>query len=119
LEGWGEVHGNEYFYGPWDEEETFIDELELTTVLLALQILPVLTNGANLRIFCDNTVAIAYINHMGGVVFIVSPVKSGNYLKNTTRSSPSPTRPPLPTSRTNIPVASNETQNDFLILKFS
>jgi hypothetical protein len=93
LEGWGVVHGNQYFYGPWDNEETFIDELELTTVLLALQILPVLTVGANLRVFCDNTVAIAYINHMGGNVVslkTLSKVRFGKKLGDNIIPRPPP-----------------------------
>jgi hypothetical protein len=68
LEGWGVVYGNDYVYGAWEDQDDPIDELELTTVLLALQILPVLRPRAHLRVFCDNTVAIAYINHMGGNV---------------------------------------------------
>ena len=60
------VLGNEHFFGPWDEENDMIDELELTTILIALQILPVLHPKAHIRVFCDNTVAISYILHMGG-----------------------------------------------------
>jgi hypothetical protein len=49
----------------WEVADTPIDELELATVLIALETLPVLRPNANLRVFCDNTVAIAYVNHMG------------------------------------------------------
>ncbi len=63
------VHDDEYLYGPWEADETRpIDELELTTILLALQLLPVLQEDAHLHVYCDNTVAIAYVNHMGGNV---------------------------------------------------
>ena len=69
LEGWGVVYKDQHFYEPWeDEEDTLIDELELMTVLVALQILPILKSQANLRVFCDNTVANAYIKYMGGKV---------------------------------------------------
>ncbi len=68
LEGWGVVYKEQSFGGPWDDTYTSIDELELATILVALEILPVLTRSANLRVFCDNTVAIAYVNHMGGKV---------------------------------------------------
>lgn len=66
MEGWGVVHENTHFYGPWDESGVHIDALELTTILIALQILPILSEGANLKVFCDNTVANAYVKHMGG-----------------------------------------------------
>jgi hypothetical protein len=68
LEGWGVVFDTQAFSGMWDDTYTSIDELELATILVALEILPVLTPSANLRVFCDNTVAIAYVNHMGGKV---------------------------------------------------
>jgi hypothetical protein len=68
LEGWGVVFEEEHYYGPWETQDTPIDQLELMTVLIALQVLPIVNQNANLRVFCDNTVAIAYINHMGGKV---------------------------------------------------
>jgi hypothetical protein len=68
LEGWGVVYEDQSFSGLWDDTYTSIDELELATILVALEVLPVLTPSANLRVFCDNTVAIAYVNHMGGKV---------------------------------------------------
>jgi hypothetical protein len=68
LEGWGVVYNDESYYGVWEDRDEHIDELELATVLIALQLLPIVTTGANLRVFCDNTVAIAYINNMGGNV---------------------------------------------------
>jgi hypothetical protein len=68
LEGWGVVYQHQSFSGLWDDTYSHIDELELATILVALEILPVLTLNANLRVFCDNTVAIAYVNHLGGKV---------------------------------------------------
>ncbi len=62
------VHAGNSYYGPWDNTRTSIDELKLATILVALEILPVLTSNANLHVFCDNTVAIAYVNHMGGKI---------------------------------------------------
>jgi hypothetical protein len=68
LEGWGVVYHDSHFCGPWEDNEDPIDELELMTVLIALQLLPVLQENAYLRVYCDNTVAISYINNMGGNV---------------------------------------------------
>jgi hypothetical protein len=61
LEGWGVVYHDTPYRGQWEDHEDPIDELELQTVLIALQLLPVLHENAHLRVFCDNTVAIAYI----------------------------------------------------------
>jgi hypothetical protein len=68
LEGWGVVYRSSHFCGPWEDEGDPIDELELTTILIALQLLPVLQDNVHLRVHCDNTVAIAYVNNMGGNV---------------------------------------------------
>jgi hypothetical protein len=62
------VYQGESVYGSWEISENPIDELELSTVLIALETLHVLQPYANLRVFCDNTVAIAYVNHMGGKI---------------------------------------------------
>ncbi len=43
-----------------------MDELELRAVLSALQSFPVTLEHKVIRVHCDNTVAVAYINHMGG-----------------------------------------------------
>ncbi len=68
LEGWGVVYRSSHYEGPWEDRDDPIDELELTTILIALQLLPVLRTNANLKVYCDNTVAISYINKMGGNV---------------------------------------------------
>ncbi len=68
LEGWGVVYHSSHYCGPWEDQEDPIDELELNTILIALQLLPVLQNDAYLRVYCDNTVAISYVNNMGGNV---------------------------------------------------
>ena len=66
LEGWGVVFNNQHFFGAWDNKSERINELEMRTILVALQVLPVMTKRANLHVYCDNTVAIAYMNHQGG-----------------------------------------------------
>jgi hypothetical protein len=66
LEGWGAIWGSNRIYGGWEKEETHIDELELHAVLVALQTFPVLQEHRVILVRCDNTVAVAYINHMGG-----------------------------------------------------
>ncbi len=43
-----------------------IDELELRAVLQALETLPIIEPGARIRLHCDNTTAVAYVNNMGG-----------------------------------------------------
>jgi hypothetical protein len=50
----------------WEKEESRIDELELQAVLAALQSFPIAQTHKVIRARVDNTVAVAYINHMGG-----------------------------------------------------
>jgi hypothetical protein len=66
LEGWGAIWQQNRVYGGWENEELRIDELELRAVLGALQTFPVTREHKVIRVRCDNTVAVAYINHMGG-----------------------------------------------------
>jgi hypothetical protein len=66
LEGWGAIWNNQRIFGGWEKDEARIDELELRAVLFALQTFPVFQNHQVLSIRCDNTVAVAYLNHMGG-----------------------------------------------------
>jgi hypothetical protein len=66
LEGWGAIWNNQQVYGGWEKEEARIDELELHAVLVALQTFPVFRRHQVISIRCDNTVAVAYLNHMGG-----------------------------------------------------
>jgi hypothetical protein len=66
LEGWGAIWQQNRVYGGWENEELRIDELELWAVLGALQTFPVTHAHKVIRVCCDNAVAVAYINHMGG-----------------------------------------------------
>jgi hypothetical protein len=66
LEGWGAIWGQQQIYGGWEKAEERIDQLELQAVLFALQTFPVLNSHKVISIRCDNTVAVAYLNHMGG-----------------------------------------------------
>ncbi len=66
LEGWGAIWGQQQVFGSWEKDEVRIDELELKTVLMALQTFPVAKEHSVISVRCDNTVAVAYINHMGG-----------------------------------------------------
>jgi hypothetical protein len=66
LEGWGVIWEEKQAFGGWEKEETRIDALELKTVLFALQIFPVAQRHKVISVRCDNTVAVAYLNNMGG-----------------------------------------------------
>jgi hypothetical protein len=66
LEGWGAIWNNKRVYGGWEKDEERIDELELQAVLFALQTLPICQRHKIISVRCDNTVAVAYLNHMGG-----------------------------------------------------
>ncbi len=66
LEGWGAIWNDQQVFGGWEKEEDRIDELELQAVLFALQTFTVLQTHKVISVRCDNTVAVAYINHMGG-----------------------------------------------------
>jgi hypothetical protein len=70
LSGWGAIWDEEEIFGPWESStEERIDELELLTVLYAVQCwsddwVP----GSNIQLWCDNQVAVAYIRNFGGRV---------------------------------------------------
>jgi hypothetical protein len=66
LEGWGAIWEGQQVFGGWEKEESRIDELELQAVLAALQSFPIAQTHKVIRARVDNTVAVAYINHMGG-----------------------------------------------------
>ena len=69
LEGWGAIWGDKQVYGLWEKgEEGRIDNLELRTVLIALQTWPVAQRHKNILLRCDNTTAVIYVNRMGGRV---------------------------------------------------
>jgi hypothetical protein len=68
LEGWGAISEVREVFGAWEDDKRRIDELELRAVLQAIKTLPLLQPGARIRLQCDNTTAIAYVNNMGGRV---------------------------------------------------
>ena len=67
-EGWGAHVGEETSGGRWAEEEKedYINVLELKAILLGLQSL-CRVKGCHIRIMTDNTTALAYVAHQGGV----------------------------------------------------
>ena len=67
--GWGAVLGDTRTGGPWDqtEQQYHINCLEMRAVLLGLIFLCKHVSKQHVRVQCDNTTAIAYINAMGGI----------------------------------------------------
>ena len=73
--GWGVTFGNQLTNGKWsmEEKKQHINRLKLQTVLLGLQSFLSLSCGGNvIKVFCDNSTAVAYVNNMGGGGGIVS-----------------------------------------------
>ena len=68
LLGWGAVFQDHSSGGHWapDEASQHINCLELKAVYMGLQSFCQNLSQAHLRIFTDNTTAVAYINNMGG-----------------------------------------------------
>ena len=67
LEGWGVIWDDKQIFGPWENtNEGLIDELELMTILLAVQEWPTRVPRPVIQLWCDNQVAVAYIKNMGG-----------------------------------------------------
>jgi hypothetical protein len=68
MEGWAGVFGSKKVSGIWDEvdDQVEIAFLELKAVYLALQAFFRETRNATIHLSIDNTVAMAYVNHMGG-----------------------------------------------------
>ncbi|XP_070578105.1 uncharacterized protein [Ptychodera flava] len=68
LQGWGALCDNKTVLGHWSAEERtrHINELELLTVMFAVQ--SFLQDKTNIHVVVqiDNTTAVAYINHQGG-----------------------------------------------------
>lgn len=67
LSGWGAVYGNSRTGGLWSMEEgaCHINYLELLAVFLGLQTYCKELSNTHVRLYIDNTTAIAVINHMG------------------------------------------------------
>ena len=68
LQGWGAIWGSKQVFGAREEGEARIDELELRTVLIALQAWPIAAQHQTILLCCDNTTAVAYVKNMGGRV---------------------------------------------------
>ena len=66
--GWGGVRGDQRTGGKWTQEEAshHINYLELLAVLLTSKALCGECASLHIRIQCDNTTAVCYINNMGG-----------------------------------------------------
>ena len=66
---WGVTFENQSTNGEWSMEERKqpINWLELKTVLLGLHSFLSSACGGNvIKVFCDNSTAVAYVNNMGG-----------------------------------------------------
>lgn len=77
--GWGGHLGCQTTSGIWSrtEKELHINILELKAILLAMQAFAHELEGRHIKVFCDNTTAINYVNEMGG-----TKSKSCNYISS-------------------------------------
>ena len=69
--GWGATFENQSTNGEWsmEEKKQHINWLRLQTVLLGLQSFLSSSCGGNvIKVFCDNSTAVAYVNNMGGKI---------------------------------------------------
>ena len=66
--GWGGVRDGNRTGGRWKPEEvnSHINYLELLAILLTLKALCHDCKNKHIRIQCDNTTAVCYINNVGG-----------------------------------------------------
>lgn len=66
--GWGGVRGEQKTGGRWNRQEAshHINYLELLAVLLTIKALCGKFANLHIRVQCDNTTAVCYINNMGG-----------------------------------------------------
>ena len=66
--GWGVHFNNQSSGGHWsiDESIAHINVLELKAILLGLKSFLNDSFGKHIRIRCDNTTAVSYVNHLGG-----------------------------------------------------
>ena len=67
LTGWGAVYERSSTGGFWSDEEKLhhINYLELLALFLGLQTYCKILHNTHIRVYLDNTTAIAVINHMG------------------------------------------------------
>lgn len=66
--GWGGHLDQQTVSGNWSREEKHlhINALELKAILLTLQTFTLELRDRHIKVFCDNTTAISYVNEMGG-----------------------------------------------------
>ena len=69
LEGWGAVHDGVSCGGQWrdDEKDLHINVLELKAIFFGLKSFFNRKENGHIRIRCDNTTAVAYLNNKGGI----------------------------------------------------
>ena len=67
--GWGASFNNNTIGGRWStiESSLHINALELKAIWLALKSYHREIQGQHVKVFCDNTTAVSYINEMGGI----------------------------------------------------
>ena len=67
LEGWGAVTRSDKAGGRWNPEEGtwHINALEVRGILFGLQTFFREASHTHIQVFCDNTTAVAYVNHGG------------------------------------------------------
>ena len=67
--GWGGHLQHRTAGGSWSSDERLlhINALELKAILFALQAFSHDLRGKHVKVFCDNTTAVTYVNEMGGV----------------------------------------------------
>ena len=68
LSGWGAVCNEVTTRGPWTSADAsrHINELELLGAFFALKSFVGVATGLSVKMFLDNTTAVAYVNHSGG-----------------------------------------------------
>ncbi|XP_076035570.1 uncharacterized protein LOC143021751 [Oratosquilla oratoria] len=66
--GWGGCMNHQSVNGRWttEEKKLHINARELIAVLLTLKSFANEVRGKHIKVFCDNTTAVNYINEMGG-----------------------------------------------------
>ncbi|WAR23038.1 LOW QUALITY PROTEIN: hypothetical protein MAR_036707 [Mya arenaria] len=70
LQGWGAKLGKQKTGGRWTtvEKQDHINVLELLAIFYALKAFKQDLEGLNIKVLCDNTTAVNYVNNMGGIV---------------------------------------------------
>ena len=68
-QGWGAIMGTNGVGGRWKNDliESHLNILEIKAILLALKTFVNNLQGSHIKIESDNSSAVAYVNHMGGI----------------------------------------------------